>query len=240
MPRPRSTISRRAGCRPGPRARTGAVERRDLDRRAERRQRRGHVDHRDQVLAVAQEALVLAHPHDDVEVAGRAAVLARVAAAREPDALAVGDARRDVDRDAARLAHDARAVALVAGRLGHAAVAAADVADRGAHELAERRARDALVLAGAVAVRQVTIGVPGSAPLPLQFRTAPPPRRRPRPVAVGGVGEVDRRGHDDVAALDPTAATAAAAAAEAVEPPPPPKIAENRSETEPKASMSGA
>ena len=84
-----------------------AVEGRDLDRGAERRQRRGDVDDGDQVLAVAQEALVLAHPHDDVEVAGRAAVLARVAAAREPDALAVGDARRDVDRDAALLARRA-------------------------------------------------------------------------------------------------------------------------------------
>ena len=47
---------------------------------------------------------------------------------------------------------------------------------------------------------------------------------------------------DDVAALGPAAAAAAAAAAgpNAASKPPWPKIAENRSETEPKASMSGA
>src|SRR3712207_7507923 len=49
---------------------------------------RRHVDHGDQVLAVAQEARVLTHAHDDVEVAGRPAGLALVAAAGEPDALA--------------------------------------------------------------------------------------------------------------------------------------------------------
>ena len=52
------------------------------DRRAERGERRGHVDHRDEVVAVAHEALVLADADDDVQVAGRPAALAGVAAAR--------------------------------------------------------------------------------------------------------------------------------------------------------------
>jgi hypothetical protein len=39
--------------------------------RCERRAGRGDVDHRVQVLLVAHEALVLAHAHDDVEVAVR-------------------------------------------------------------------------------------------------------------------------------------------------------------------------
>ena len=47
------------------------------------------VDHRVQVLAVADEALVLAHAHQHVEVAGGPAALARVPAPAEPDALAV-------------------------------------------------------------------------------------------------------------------------------------------------------
>ena len=45
---------------------------------------------------------------DDVEVAGRAAVAARAAAALEPDALAVGDACRDADLDLTGPALDAR------------------------------------------------------------------------------------------------------------------------------------
>ena len=147
---------------------TSPSKRRHLHRRPQRRQRRRHVDHRHEVLAVAQEALVLAHPHDHVEVARRPAALARVAAPREPDALAVGDARRDVDRDPLLLADHARALALAARRLGDPALALALVAHRRAHELAERGPRDPLVLARAVAARAVTIGVPGSAPLPLQ------------------------------------------------------------------------
>ena len=74
-----------------------AVERRHLDRRAQRRQRRGDVDHGHEVLAVADEALVLLDAHDDVQVAGRPAALARVAAAGDPQPLAVVDPGRDVD-----------------------------------------------------------------------------------------------------------------------------------------------
>ena len=69
MPRPRSRIVSPGWVPGGDLDRDVAVERRHLDRRAERGQRRRDVDDGDQVLGVAQEALVLAHPHDDVEVA---------------------------------------------------------------------------------------------------------------------------------------------------------------------------
>ena len=79
------------------------------------------------------------HPHQHVEVAGRAAALAGVAAAAQPDALLVGDPRRHVDLERlARRAAPAPA-ALGAGLAGHLALAAADVAGLGAHQLAERR-----------------------------------------------------------------------------------------------------
>ena len=127
-----------------------AVQRRHLDRRAQRRQRRGHVDHGHEVLAVADEALVLLDPHDDVEVAGRAAALAGVAAAGHADPLAVGDPGRDVDLTRAG-SRPSRAVAGLAGLLGDPAVAAALVAQRGPHHLPEARALDGLDLAGAAA-----------------------------------------------------------------------------------------
>ena len=50
-----------------------------------------------QVVALAFEDVVLAQPDLDVEVAGRAAILARFAVAAGADALAVVDARGDLD-----------------------------------------------------------------------------------------------------------------------------------------------
>ena len=78
----------------------------------------------DEVVAVAQEALVGGDADEDVEVAGRAAALARVPAAAEADALAVGDALGHVDaqRPAAHLAP--AAVALLARLRGDLALAA--------------------------------------------------------------------------------------------------------------------
>ena len=145
-----------------------AVERRHAHGRAERRGRRGHVDDGDEVVAVADEALVLGDAHEHVEVAGRPAALAGVAAAGQADALLVGDAGRHVhvERLAHRLAPAARARR--AGLGGHPPLAAADVADLLAHELAERRARDRAQPAGAVAARQVSTSEPGSARLPWQ------------------------------------------------------------------------
>jgi hypothetical protein len=125
-----------------------------------------------------------------------------VAAAGDPDPLPVGDAGRDVDLDllAAHL-HPAPAAGL-ARRLGDAAVAAAGVADRGAHELAEARAGDALGLAGAVAGRagddrRAGLGAVAAAGLALHRGVVADLDAR----AVGGLGEVDRGGDRDVAAL---------------------------------------
>ena len=105
----------------------------------------------------------------DVEVAGRAAALARVAAPAEADALAVGDAGRDVDARACAARPRARGRGSRShGCVGDLAVAAADVAGDGAHDLAERRAADRLQLPAPPQRSQVSIGVPGSAPLPWQ------------------------------------------------------------------------
>ena len=51
----------------------------------------------DEVVAVAQEALVLGDAHEHVQVAGRAAAVAGVAAPGDADALLVGDPGGDVD-----------------------------------------------------------------------------------------------------------------------------------------------
>ena len=146
-----------------------AVERRHLDLGAERGQRRGDVDHGDEVLAVADEALVLLDAHDDVEVAGRPAALARVAAAGHAQALAVLDPRRDVDLHVPLRRDHPAPGAGVARLLGDPAVAAALVAQRGADHLAEARCA-ARPGSGPRrgSLSQVTIGVPGSAPLPWQ------------------------------------------------------------------------
>ena len=60
----------------------GALERRHLELRAERGQRRRDVEDRDEVVLVADEVLVRLDRDEDVEVAGVRARLAGVAAAR--------------------------------------------------------------------------------------------------------------------------------------------------------------
>ena len=82
--------------------------------------------------------------------------------------LAVGDAGRDVDLHAPLRDDHAAPVAGVARLLGDPAVAAALVAQRGPDHLAEARALDGLDLPRPLHLSQVTIGVPGSAPLPWQ------------------------------------------------------------------------
>src|SRR5205814_4239120 len=74
-----------------------AVDHRHLDGRTECRQRRGHVDDRDQVVLMANEARVLANPYLDVQVARRAAVFSGMASAGDPDPLSVLDPGGDVD-----------------------------------------------------------------------------------------------------------------------------------------------
>ena len=71
------------------------VERRHLHLGAERRLGERDRQPQREVVAAAPEDRVRRDVHDHVEVAGRTAVRARAAAALHPDALAVGDARRD-------------------------------------------------------------------------------------------------------------------------------------------------
>ena len=66
---------------------------------AQRSLRDRQVDLRDQVVALADEARVGPDADEHVQVAGAPAELAGVALAAEPDALAVVDPRRDLDRE---------------------------------------------------------------------------------------------------------------------------------------------
>src|SRR3981081_2691973 len=107
----------------------GLVESRHLHLRAQRglaeRDRHAHRE----VLALASEDRVLPDVHDHEQVAGRATVRARRAAARHPDALAVVDAGRDPPLHAAAPALDAPPTALVARVLDDRAAPAARRAD---------------------------------------------------------------------------------------------------------------
>ena len=102
-----------------------AVERLDRARGAEHGLREAQVELADEIEPVAHEALVRAHVHAHVEVAGRRAELARVAMPREPHGLAVVDARRDVDAELAPLRAPPAAAAVGAGHLGNAPAPAA-------------------------------------------------------------------------------------------------------------------
>src|SRR5262252_5186854 len=74
-----------------------------------------------QVGAVAVEEAVPADRQEDVEIAGRPAARARLAFVGEPDAGAVLDALRDVDRQRAVALHPARASAGRARIIDHLA-----------------------------------------------------------------------------------------------------------------------
>ena len=169
-----------------------------------------------QVLLVAHEALVLAHPDDDVEIAVGTAALARMAAAAEPDPLAVGYAGGRVDVQRARFGGLALSRTDGAGLLGHAAVAAADVADRGAHELAEARARDRLQLAGPMAARARDDRRPGLGAVAVAALAAHVGLELDLDrLAARGLRQVDPDRDDDVRALH-LAGTLSAAGAERV------------------------
>src|SRR5690606_30802826 len=130
------------------------VERRHLDRAAERRRREADRHLARQVLTVAREDRVRLHDDVDVEVTRRPAVTARLALARQPDAVAVVDACRHLDRKRPDLADDTRARAIGARLLDARTRAAADRARLLDREKAllhthvavagARRARDAL------------------------------------------------------------------------------------------------
>ena len=102
-----------------------AVERLDRARDPEHGLREAEVELADEIEPVAHEALVGAHVHAHVEIAGRRAELARVPVAREPHGLAVVDACRDVDAELAPLRAPAAAAAVGAGPLGDLSAPAA-------------------------------------------------------------------------------------------------------------------
>ena len=98
-----------------------AVERGDGQRRTERRLRERDVDGREDVVALAHEARILAYTHEHVGVAGHAARRAGMAFPRDPDPLAVVNPRRDGHVDGALGDRVARSLAGRAWRLDHAA-----------------------------------------------------------------------------------------------------------------------
>src|SRR5262249_51451841 len=80
------------------RERDPAVERRDLDARAERRLGDGHREGDVEVAPLAAEEAGRPYAHARGEVAGGRAAAARRPLAAQADAPAVGDARRDPHR----------------------------------------------------------------------------------------------------------------------------------------------
>src|SRR5439155_2562076 len=130
-----------------------ALERRHGLLRAQGGLRDGQVDGREDVVALANEARVGANVHEHVGVARLAAEGAGVTSARQPDPLAVVDARRDLDVQLPRLEDAAAAGAVRAGALDDPARARAPRAGLSAHELAEGCAGDLLEPAGATARR---------------------------------------------------------------------------------------
>ena len=152
MPSPRSVITS-PGCVPGGSSTEAVPSSVATSQRAsERRQRSGDVQRRDQIVAFAHEALVVAHAHQHVQVARGRARLAGVSAAGEPDALTVRDAGRHVHLERAPPVHAPTCRGtLVHGCAAHAPVAVAGVAGHRAHHLPEGRARDRLQLSGAAA-----------------------------------------------------------------------------------------
>ena len=191
----------------------------------------GDVDRGHQVVAVADEPVVLADADEDVKIAGRAAALARVATARDPDPLAVRDARRDVDRDLRALDAPSPPVAGLARLAWHLALSPADVARGRSHHLTERSPRHGAQLAGPVAAgagvdRRSGLGSVAIAVLAQDDRLVGDLHR----VATGRLCQIDLGGDRDVAALDRATATAASKRAGAAEGAAEPAAAEERVE----------
>src|SRR6185437_14278823 len=134
-------------------ARRLAVERRHLDRAAERR-----LHHRDRHLAVhvrslALEQRVAAHRQEDIEIARRPAAGAGLALAAEANAGAVLDAGRDVDLERLLAAHAALAGADLARLVDHLSGAVAGRAGALDGEEALLGADAAAAVAGRALVR---------------------------------------------------------------------------------------
>ena len=170
-----------------------AVERLDRDRRAERGLDDRQVDLREDVVALAHEALVGPDPHADVDVAGATAERARVALAGEADPLAVVDARRDLDverrapRACGRRRRTSRTDARRSGRCR-------GTPGRSRCGRTRRRgcARPAGAARGRRSARQVETLVPGLTPSPLHVsHVTATSSGTVADDAAGGVDEVD-------------------------------------------------
>ena len=83
---------------------------------AERRLDHRHVHGGDQIVAVAFEALVRSHAHEDENVAGGATLEAGMPFSAQPDPLSVVDSGRHLDVECAIREHPARALAACARR----------------------------------------------------------------------------------------------------------------------------
>src|SRR6266851_10420963 len=84
--------------------RDAALERGHRDLRSEHRLLERHRQLHSQIVTVAREERMWLHVDAQIEVARRRAVRTGSALPREPDALSVANAGRDLDREAARLA----------------------------------------------------------------------------------------------------------------------------------------
>src|SRR5262249_8643562 len=116
----------------------------DGDGRTERRLDDREVHLREDVVALAHEAVVLADAHLHVGIAGPAAEHAGVPLARDPDPLAVVDSRGHLDLERLLLERAPVAVARLARLLDAPAAAVAVRAGRLADELAENAPGDLL------------------------------------------------------------------------------------------------
>src|SRR5579883_903972 len=135
-------------------ARHLAVERRHLDRAAERRLHHGDRHAAVDVGALALEQLVPAHRQEDVEIAGRAAARAGFTLAGKTDARAILDARGNADLECLVASHAALARAGAAGLVDHLARAMAGVAGAFDGEEALLGTQPAAAVAGRALVRQ--------------------------------------------------------------------------------------
>ena len=201
------------GCVPGSNFELDcAVERLDRDRRAERRLHDRQVDLREDVVALAHEALVGADVHEHVQITRAPAERTGVTFARETDPLAVVDPGGNLDLERPLLERPPGAVARLARMLDDAAGAAALRAGRRADELAEDAARrPAAVGRCRRSAGRSRPPCPAATPSPPQVAhatatsTGTLTRRAAR-----GLGEVDLDLGGDVAAARGRAARAAA------------------------------
>ena len=151
-----------AGAGRQPEGHRGAAERRHLDLAAERRLGERHRHGEREVVAGPAEQPVRRHGDRDEQVARRAAALARTTLALEPDPLAVLDAGRDADRDAAGAHRPAAAPAVGARVVDDQPPAVAVGARLGEREPAGVAAGLARAVAGRAGVRHGAAAATGA------------------------------------------------------------------------------